>query len=401
VTQATLPLGAAFGPGGVAASVAAGLVVGGGAALFAHELFAGVGAYGKGEVDPVALERFDPDHDGQPTAEDLGIDCAFRTAKPAEFEVLHRYRTALLYLSHAHAKVVRDAYKDPVGDAERAAALAKLLRSTRREAARVEEVHRLWLESRVTTSTKRHDVELYIDDVPSEADLLDVVNEKRDGSDLGWWGVAKALRKMVTCKLLDRDVEPAEETRDDVTDGTILYRSLLLAELTTWKVEQGDGGGWFIDEERTERVLVSHPLGRRAVRLPIHADADSTFSVGFDPEGGLTEIASDRIGVGAARTETFNALPAALTAIGNAGKEVATAVSPATRAATLKARLEEIETRAKIQGLLNPTTDELADLRQQVAEAELEARLRLSQRIASDPTSVVMFSTTTTSSTDD
>jgi hypothetical protein len=166
-----------------------------------------------------------------------------------------------------------------------------------------------------------------------------------------------------------------------------------MATLTTWRLtrDHTSPSTWAAREERRDWVLVTHPADTRAVRLPLPSRSDTTVNVSFDESGALTSFTSDVTGRGAERVQALSALPAALRDASKAGSELASVFSPAAaRVAALKQRVEELETRSKWQGLLNPAQDNLAELRQELTEAELQARLALAQRVAQDPSSVVV-----------
>lgn len=395
--SAAAPFATAAGPAGAALALAAGVISAGMAA--ASVSTGDVRGFGiindPDNPDRLAEDVCDPKKPEQPSAADLGIHIGFQEAHPAEHDVLVQYRTALLYLSAAHAETVKSAYLNPLRALDEAAALERLLGSTRREAQRVEETYRLWRASLVTTEIEKVTLELRIDELPTTAQFDKQRNKRGGANDPAWWSdVATKLRTMVTCDLLGT-MEPISEAERAFDDGTILYIEQSPALLTSWKLRKRDkAAGWDASREAVEYALVSHPRGLRSIRLPLRASSDASVSATFDPGGALTGVETRTLGAAAARAETLSALPAALAAAGSSGSAIVQPFSAAGRATALKGRVEELEQRAKIQGLLNPSTDKLADKREELAEAEVDARIAMARRMITDPSSVVFVSST-------
>lgn len=370
--------------GAMAAAAAAGIAVQAGSEE-AHK------ALHKGIETGAQADSHGTDH--AITPEKVGIHPKFERDHPAEYEALYRYRRALLLTSFAHAEAAGRAHRDPEGAVSILRNLDRALRSIRGEAARVEEVYALWRRSQCTSETAQVNVQLYIDQIPTTSRFLEEVQDRpahHDDAD-PWWPIATKLRLMVTCDLLSGK-EPSQRSVH-LPVGTVAYRQPQPARLTTWKLFRHDEApsGWRADEERTEWALVSHRDATYAVRLAVPSGADEVLNVGFDETGGLTSFAADVTGAGAQRAQTIAGLPATLKDAAAAGAGLAASLSPATaRISALKQQIDEAESRAKLQGLLNPTTDDLAELRKQLTEAELQARLALAQRIAQDPSTVIV-----------
>lgn len=340
------------------------------------------------------LDLLEPKTRTRPSAADVGIEFRFGRDQPAAHKTLHGYRVALLYLSQAHADQAERAAQDPEGGANALRCLDRALHSTREEASRVEEIYRVWRTGYITREKERVDKQLFIDDIPDTATFLTQVREPpRDREAPKWWDLAEKLRMMITCDLDVPDSSPdGHQGTMSFADGTILHRVPVQARLTTWRLRPSKSSrGWVADSETTEWILVAHPKGTRATRLPVKG-ADRQLAVEFSENGAMTSVQTQMKGVGVQSTATLAGLPASLSAAVSNGTAVGTGLSPAAaRATALKARVEELEQRAKFQGLLNPATDSLADLRKELAEAELQARLSLAQRVTTDPSSVIIL----------
>ena len=331
------------------------------------------------------------------TPEALGIVPQFEEARPADFERLFRYRRALFRQTLAHARLAEAANPTPE-ELEQLRTLTKMLKITRAEARAADDVYVAWLETQIEKTVTHHEWELRIDLLPTTDRLRQEVGERlgqhRDADP--WWTIATTIGMMVTC---DVDEDPAgEQPLDSVggfhpsttTDGTVFHRHVSPARLTTWRLTRREStGDWDAHVESFDRVLVTLPESIWTVKLPLAAKSDATMTVGFAESGALTRVAMERSGRRTERMEMIAGLPTALSGAVTAGSGVGTAFSPAVaRAAALKRELEEIETRNKIQGLLNPTPDEHSALRKQLAEAELQARLAIAQQTIVDPTSM-------------
>jgi hypothetical protein len=406
VGAATVPL-LAGGPAGAfglaAATAAATLTAGTTSMMLLSESNANPEALT--ELVEKALEeasRKEHAKESRPTPEQLGIHKEFRNDYPVEYQLLYRYRLALLAASYKHAVVAEQAYMRPNDAAAELRDLDRILRSIRNETARLDEVYELWSASKRTVESFHYDHQLSIDELPNEKQLLKEFEERaREHSDAEpWWKVATTLGLMLSWDP-EADPQPGEFlNRSDpprVTftseDGTVLYRQPLPATLKTWQIKRDETSpsGWKPIVQRIDWVLVTHPVDTRAVRLPLRGSSDAKVEFTFATSGALTRVTSDMTGQQAERVETLAGLPAALQAASKAGSDFATAFStPAARAAALKQQVDAAEAKRTLKGLLDPKPDRLADLRQQLNEAELQARLALAERIVQDPSSVVV-----------
>lgn len=357
-----------------------------------------------GDIDPVrfdqaaadlkrVLDLSDPRTRDRPSAEDVGIEPRFKRDQPASHKVLHGYRVALLYLAQAHADQAERAAEDPVAGANALRHLDRALRSTREEASRVEEIYRVWRSGFLNRVSSHIDRQFFVDELPSTAAFLDQVRDRSPRDEAPeWWEVASTLRVMLTCDL-EVTGAPASAPRggaDDFSDGTILHRVPMQARLGTWRLRKNaSDGSWYADLEKTEWILAAHPSGTRATRLPVKGK-DRQLALKFDDSGALTSVEASIKGAGVQRTDTLSGVSNLLAGAATTTTAIGAALGPAARAAALKGQVDELEQRAKLQGLLNPSPDSLADLRKQLAQAEVEAQLALARRVITDPSSVLV-----------
>lgn len=399
-TSSLLPLLGGAGVPGVIGAVAAGALTGAAAGL---RIF---GALPLTDVDLAAIlegaqgqqAAADPGQPRRPTLAEVGIDARFAVAQPATAQVLHAYRVALLYLASAHASAAEHAHADPLNGADRLRALDRALRSSREEAARTEEIYRAWRLSQVTSEVQKVDEQLYVDDLPTDDQLHDALTAPPAGDDVPrWWRVASRLRLAVTCQptgeLPDTGTRRSPYTDEQHDDGTVVHRRPRAAKVTTWRLSRADGGTWRRDIERVDWMLVTLPVDRGVIRLPLGSDDDAKLTVDFDASGAITSVTASATGGGAAAAQTLSTLPGTVATAMKSGADIAAQLGPAARAAGLKARIEEEEMRAKLDGLLNPAPDSLAKLRKELKQAEIEARLAVARRLVSDPSGAIVVTT--------
>ena len=390
------PVGIALGA--VAAGAAA--AVGSGGAGFNVAAIAATGAAAPAQTDeyapaPADGETTEPEPVKVPTPEELGIDAEFNADMPADHERLYRYRLALLQLTLAHTFAASDALTDTGSAQTRLKQLDRILASTRAEASRAEDVYAVWRKSKQQTTTDHVDEQFFVDELPSTERLKHELREDLfDHDDARWWDVATRTGLMVTCDLEDPNAQTrylAAPAGTSFSDGTVVYRPPVPAKLTTWKLEPAKAGvgKWCATVTDTQWIQVTHPAVTSNIRIPLTSTGDAQVDLGFAASGALTSYSTDRSGPAGDRAQAIAALPADLAAAAKSGGELASSLSPATaRVASLKQRVDEAEQRQKLNGLLNPAPDDFADLKTQLAEAELQARLAIATRTIQDPSSV-------------
>jgi len=351
------------------------------------------------DVGTVELgEGVQPEDDNSdlPDASELGINPLFQEAMPADHERLYRYRLGLLRLTLAHAEAAADAASQPDVASRRLAALDLALASCRAEAQRAEDVYEAWARSKRETTVEHHHWQLFVDQLPTEAELIrEVTNPDQDKDDSGWWRVATGIGAMVTCDILATPAADAPtQTVFSFDDGTIIFRPPMLAALANWSFHPDTRvpAGWIAKKAQTEWILVTHPVTTRTIHVPFISKSNALTKVTFSAAGALESFSSEVAGRLGERAQLIGGFPTLVRDAAKTGSEVAGSFSPAAaRAAALKRRVDEIEARNKLQGLVNPSMERLADLKAELAEAELQAKLGAVRHMIGDPTSAVVI----------
>jgi hypothetical protein len=398
------------GPAGLAIGAVGAGLLGGAHAFSVNALGAAVeapedelaGGGGPG-TEEGATSLAEPDLD--PDA--LGIDARYKEMG-GDYERLARYRVALIRLALMHATVAEGVALDTsmMGELLR---LDRALEVTRREAAFAEAAYAGWLRSKRTVTTTKHEFQLFIDELPTEARLKREVSEgaAKHADVKRWWDVVEALGVMVTCdadppidppESEEKTTQPDQAAVEDKPAATasaeaLAYRPLRIARLVTWRLADPDRGGrWTAAVEGVERLWVAHPLATTELHVPFTSDSDMSVSVGFAESGALTSVSSDQSGRLGDRAQLMAQFAGDAAAAAKSGSELADAFSPSVaRAAALKRELEEAENQQKLSGILSPTPVNPTSLSARVAEAELQARLAIADHLSKDPTTSVVF----------
>lgn len=371
VAAAAAPIGAAFGPPGLAAALGVG-ALGGLATAFAD------GSRGIVDLHRVA----DPDPATGPDAGPVRLPVADRaslTAAGIDPDYVERAGEATLLLT---ARTARDRCRLALAQAAltgaaspggaRALALQEhSLGVVDRLLGPAEQAYAAWQAGRLTRVVEEVDVELTVDLLPTARQLNEAV-ERWAGRSApagapAWEQLAHRLRCAVTVDLL---ADGVGEQVDPADTGVLHYRQPELAEVVCWELPAGGAPR----RGATRRLLVTHPRGNRS--LPLTGGRHDSAGYTFDDGGALVGVTSSGTGAGLARVQASAALLDQV-------KDAVAPLAPATRLADLQAR----QALAKLE---HPALDPLAGLTAQVAEAELRAKLAAAQRRARYPDTDVL-----------
>jgi hypothetical protein len=328
--------------------------------------------------------------------EDMGVDPRYRAQHEAEAHVLITYRCALANAIRGHADAANEPVGDPEASAERMLALESIIRSIRAQAEGPELLYLVWLQGQLDEVVEQHDFQLYVDQLPTQDQLTVYCSAPAERGKQPWNPVVRKLRIAVTC-----DIQPESETQPEDTqsaqpdatqaaqppDNAVAFRRPVMARLTTWRIEEVDGSLELRPiRTKTEWMLVTHPREYHTVVLPSLVKSDSTVNVGFSEAGALTKVTSEVSGYLGERANALAGLPESLKASVEAGSAIGGALTPQ---AYLKSQADMLELRKKL-GLVPPGEDPLKKLKDEVAEAELRARLGLASRLTSDPSALLV-----------
>jgi hypothetical protein len=372
--------GAFAGPLGAAIGAGAGLALGAGLA---------VGGDHREAVPRLSVMAEKPSGDSPgSTAEPahdklkiLNIKSGYVRHDHGEAQLLADLRTGEAQARLAFAAAAHDS--DTAGTDASLGALAQRLKLIRAELARSEALYQKWLDDHVTTTSTAYDEELEIGALPASANAREWLENPPERIAGPFHEACTALGIVVSCDFTevhyyaDTDGEaPADDDSDvPAADGSICYRLLRPAVL---RVFAGSKNGGSLEERSTQRILVAMPGYERSVPA-FDVREKQALSLSFDDTGALTSVSSDLTGGAANTASEVGDLPTGLKDAFDAGTDIAAPFTPAGHAKAMKDQLDEINARAA----LSPAADPLKSLKDQVAKAELQARLKVAGQLAS------------------
>lgn len=201
---------------------------------------------------------------------------------------------------------------------------------------------------------------------------------------------APGLGIVVTC---DFDTVTAEHHADSdkavgADETFVHYR---VPQPAVLRVYSGKKNGSSLELLSTQRILAARP-GHDCTVPAFGLTGKQSLSVSFDSTGALTSISSDTTGAAASAAAELGDLPTALKDAFDAGTDISTPFTSASQATALQSQVNAQTARSA----LNAPPDPNQALETQVAQAELEARLKVAGQLASGETTqavVVLGST--------
>ena len=207
------------------------------------------------------------------------------------------------------------------------------------------------------------------------------------------------LRFAITCDLLDPDVDQNRTTRPDViptSDRAIWYRRPRIATMTHWEITRS-GTALVAKPTLVERKVVVVPGDEESLEV-VASTVAGTATATFDHDGLITGHSTH---VKDPSVDTLKALAGAPDLIKDGLASGAALIdglssSDAERATRAKDSLELLKAEKELNAARGPAAaDRLKQIRDELEEAELQARLAKARLIISDPTtSVVEFCST-------
>lgn len=344
-----------------------------------------------------------------PRFEDLGIAPAYKSAHPFEAEVLRQYRWGLMTLLATHSKLSGSVVGADVHDNwPMIRDVGRSIDNVRTQAARVEDHYEIWKKSKVTSTTRHHSFDIDIRHLPDTQTLKRELAEgarTQDEAKEPWWAPIKDLGIVVTCDW--RGAPPADRANGTPPEESlsISYRRPRAARLTTWSVKRRpDAAGRFqATPIKFDHVLVAGGGTEARLTLDPNAFKDSEMTVELSGVGGLKKFGAKRTPASSKAAGHLASLPGVVSGGLKSGAEVAALLAAdARKTAWMKGRIDYLETRKKLSGLMTPTPvdEELAELTKQLTQSELEARLAISNWLAAHPDRVHIDAAWTASSGD-
>src|ERR1700722_1829193 len=375
-------VGGSFGPVGAAIGIGAGLILGGAE----PEIRRAAGENGTHE----ALRNEDGG-DGssagaRPAAAsgtsagsdpDTHIRPGYVSQAPGEARLLADLRIRESQARLAFGATARDS-KESTADTLKT--LSDRLKLIRTELARSEALYQQWLDGCVTTTSTPYDEEVEIKALPVSGRAQEWLNDAEKNAS-SFYNACTALGVVVTCDF--EKGPPQHAVREHASgggqepdrDGFIYYRVLRPAVLRAYA---GKPNGTSLKELGTQRILVAMKGYEHSVPA-FDAGEKQSLSVSFDSTGALTSISNDTTGAAASAASELGDLPSGIKDAFDTGTDIATPFTPGGRAKILQDQLDEINNRAALSPAPNPNKK----LEDEVAQAELQARLKVAGQVAS------------------
>jgi hypothetical protein len=360
-----------------AAAIGAGIASGG--------LLGVLGDEGLEIIDVGGTEDKQPKPPEQVNPAEWNVHPDYVKERQREAFVLARYRATVAAATAAHAEAVHAATDfsetgSPHYWERRLKALERILASTSVGAAQAEDAYAVWKASKITTVTEDHDERLRIDVLPTPDELQEWAKAPA-GASPRWIDLARRLQVAVTVRLErilgDNGVLHHQEYEPTASDDVVHYRQPRPAVVETWKVTTADNGTYALHRVNIQRLLVAYPGNEATVAVRPDTTASSAVALTLGDSGALLKVGAERTDPNLQRAHDITAIIPALKDAAEAGSGLRSAVSPPSlveRAAEAKA--------ARELGIVPTPDDPLEELKEQVAEQELRARLRITQQLA-------------------
>jgi hypothetical protein len=296
---------------------------------------------------------------------------------------LATYRAALSEATAAHATAVRLSFQAPEDEQyywqHRVQTLERMLASITVGAAAPEAVYAQWCSEAITAVETVYDERIRIDDLPTP-EVLREWADTPSRSYPAWSELAKKLWVAVSVRLEEapNGASASEEDLRESNAVTVHYRPPRPAVIEVWELDGHERFSYGLKRVDVRRISVACPGNEAVLDLAPGADVDSAVSAVFDESGALTKITASVEDDTLQRAQNLQGLLAAATAGVEAGSGLRKALSPP----SLVERAAEAEAAQKL-GLTSAPPDPLAQLKRQVSEQELRARLRIAEQIAS------------------
>jgi hypothetical protein len=264
------------------------------------------------------------------------------------------------------------------------------LQVIRAELALSEAIYQKWLDSTLETTTVSYDEEITIADLPGwdGKPVADAVKawyctEPEPDAPLPtqrFHTACKALGIAIGCEPSETDptASLAPPQGAPTAHGQVYYRALRPGVLRVYAALEDEDKAPELQVRSSQRVLVAAPGDERTVPL-LAGKADRSLTVAFDATGALTSISTEVTGAALGAASALGELPSALKDAFAAGADLAKPFSAEGRAKTLQDELDEKKARAELSAGADPDQK----LKEDVARAELEARLKVANELAS------------------
>ena len=226
------------------------------------------------------------------------------------------------------------------------------------------------------------DERIRIDEIPNSRELEEWAADREPTHDLRWQKVVMDFGTAVSLNLVDSyemgtgvAEPPAEFEPTPIHDG-VYWRRPRSAELRVWKARRLQAGGYELSLTEVQRLLVAFPGNEKVLPLESYDDTTMAVSVTFNGKGALTKITTETTGADQQRNTDVASMLTGAKDAAEAGAAFTKALSPPS--------LVDQAAAAEAAEKLAPSTEDpdVKLLKEQIAQAQLRARLRVAQQLA-------------------
>ena len=213
------------------------------------------------------------------------------------------------------------------------------------------------------------------------SDELEQWCERPSGADLVWTSLARAYRTAITIDAIDSASaapwphQPTPFTKEAVTN-LVYVRPPRPVILRVWSLKEV-GDRYISDLVETQRLHVAYPGNEGQIQLAPENQTTGSIGLTFDENGALTKLTNEAVDPSIQRSKDIGT---AITGISDAGK-AGLALREALQPPSAKDQADAAEALAKLAPK-EPKDPALARLEEQLAEAQLKAKLRVAQQLA-------------------
>lgn len=325
----------------------------------------------------------------------------YATEHPDEARALANLRSGLARATNAHAQAVRAAASGQTPDelrywGDRAAQLRLVLTAAVFGAARAEHVYSTWLASKTELTVTQHDVRLEIDRVPTHAQVTHWAAGSSGSLPSDWVATVETLQTAICIDLEgpgDLSVGTGLRFEPQASDDVVHFRPPRAAVLRVFKVvpSSTQPGRHTLDPVEVRHLAVACPGNETRISVQTSSRATNAVAVTFDDTGALTKVTTDLKDPVAQRSTEVKSLVDVVTESVTSGKDLRDALAPP----SLVDRAAEAKAAAEL-GLVPTQDDPLKELKAQLEENELRARLRVAEQLQASRSVPVFVSLTST-----
>lgn len=312
---------------------------------------------------------------------------------------LATYRAAMAEATAAHAEAVRSSVQAAEEDRaywqHRVKSLERALASITVGAAAPEAAYAQWRRQAISSVATEWDERIPIDELPTPEELREWAHSPSQDHP-AWSELAESLWVAVSVRFEDTsDQETPRRPGSPGSDAlgpdsqSVHYRPLRPAVMEVWELDGRQRFSYGLQRIDVRRIHVASPGNEAVLHLAPGGKSDSTVSAAFDETGALTKISASVQDETLQRAQELSGLLSALTA----GVEAGSGLRKALSAPSLVEQAAEAQAAQQL-GLTSTPPDPLGQLKREVTEQELRARLKIAEQIAASTSAPVTVTVT-------